>query len=123
MRVNNRVTPPANHEATSRSRTPADGGRNRVWGEHQTLPNRSRASAGGPSHSGHSGGGSGGSSSHGGGKRGGGGGDHGGRGRANSHTTGCDAVVWTSLGPLPRWVLGPTTRWAPGTTQLGSHGT
>jgi hypothetical protein len=32
-------------------------------------------------------------------------------------------VVWTSLGPLPRWVLGPTTRWAPGTTRLGSHGT
>jgi hypothetical protein len=22
-------------------------------------------------------------------------------------------VVWTSLGPLPRWVPGPTTRWAP----------
>jgi hypothetical protein len=27
-------------------------------------------------------------------------------------------VVWTSLGPLPRWVPGPTTRWAPGTTRL-----
>jgi hypothetical protein len=26
------------------------------------------------------------------------------------------SVVWTSLGPLPRWVPGPTTRWAPGTT-------
>jgi hypothetical protein len=26
------------------------------------------------------------------------------------------AVVWTSLGPLPRWVPGPTTWWAPGTT-------
>jgi hypothetical protein len=25
-------------------------------------------------------------------------------------------VVWTSLGPLPRWVPGPTTWWAPGTT-------
>jgi hypothetical protein len=25
-------------------------------------------------------------------------------------------VIWTSLGPLPRWVPGPTTRWAPGTT-------
>jgi hypothetical protein len=24
-----------------------------------------------------------------------------------------DGVVWTSLGPLPRWVPGPTTRWAP----------
>jgi hypothetical protein len=33
------------------------------------------------------------------------------------------SVVWTSLGPLPRWVLGPTTRWAPGTTRLVSHGT
>jgi hypothetical protein len=32
-------------------------------------------------------------------------------------------VVWTSLGPLPRWVPGPTTRWAPGTTQLVPHGT
>jgi hypothetical protein len=32
-------------------------------------------------------------------------------------------VVWTSLGPLPRWVPGPTTRWAPGTTRLVSHGT
>jgi hypothetical protein len=36
----------------------------------------------------------------------------------------CDAsVVWTSLGPLPRWVPGPTTRWAPGTTRLGLHDT
>jgi hypothetical protein len=32
-------------------------------------------------------------------------------------------VVWTSLGPLPRWVPGPTTRWAPGTTRLVPHGT
>jgi hypothetical protein len=32
-------------------------------------------------------------------------------------------VVWTSLGPLPRWVLGPTTRWAPGTTRLVPHST
>jgi hypothetical protein len=31
-------------------------------------------------------------------------------------------VVWTSLGPLPRWVPGPTTRWAPGTTRLALHG-
>jgi hypothetical protein len=30
-------------------------------------------------------------------------------------------VVWTSLGPLPRWVPGPTTRWAPGTTRLALH--
>jgi hypothetical protein len=32
-------------------------------------------------------------------------------------------VVWTSLGPLPRWVPGPTTRWALGTTRLALHGT
>jgi hypothetical protein len=32
-------------------------------------------------------------------------------------------VVWTSLGPLPWWVLGPTTRWAPGTTRLVPHDT
>jgi hypothetical protein len=32
-------------------------------------------------------------------------------------------VVWTSLGPLPRWVSGSTTRWAPGTTRLALHGT
>jgi chromosome segregation ATPase len=34
-----------------------------------------------------------------------------------------NSVVWTSLGPLPRWVPGPTTRWAPGTTRLALHGT
>jgi hypothetical protein len=33
------------------------------------------------------------------------------------------AVVWTSLGPLPRWGPGPTTRWAPETTRLALHGT
>jgi hypothetical protein len=33
------------------------------------------------------------------------------------------SVVWTSLGPLPRWVPGSTTRWAPGTTRLALHGT
>jgi hypothetical protein len=32
-------------------------------------------------------------------------------------------VVWTSLGPIPRWVPGTTTRWAPGTTRLALHGT
>jgi hypothetical protein len=32
-------------------------------------------------------------------------------------------VVWTSLGPLPRWVPGPTTRWVPGTTRLELHDT
>jgi hypothetical protein len=35
----------------------------------------------------------------------------------------CYTVVWTSLGPLPRWVPGPTTRWAPGTTRFVPHGT
>jgi hypothetical protein len=34
-----------------------------------------------------------------------------------------EAVVWTSLGPLPRWVPGPTTRWAPRTIRLVPHGT
>jgi hypothetical protein len=34
-----------------------------------------------------------------------------------------ESVVWTSLGPLPRWVPGLTTRWAPGTTRLVPHGT
>jgi hypothetical protein len=34
-----------------------------------------------------------------------------------------ECVVWTSLGPLPRWVPGLTTRWAPGTTRLVPHGT
>jgi hypothetical protein len=36
---------------------------------------------------------------------------------------GVSDVVWTSLGPLPRWVPGPTTQWAPGTTQLALYGT
>jgi hypothetical protein len=40
-----------------------------------------------------------------------------------SATATSSAVVWTSLGPLPRWVPGPTTRWAPRTTQLVQHGT
>jgi hypothetical protein len=95
-----------NHEATSRS--PADGGGNRTCAEHQPHPNRSRASARGPSQGGNSqgdvggshggtggsrGGGGGGGSSSGGsyhdtGRRAGGGGDHGGRGHANSHVTG-----------------------------------
>jgi hypothetical protein len=103
MRVNNRVTPAANHEATSRSRTPVDGGRNRISGEYQPTLNHSRASAGGPSHGGHSGGCGGGASSGKsssfGGKRARGDGDHGGRGHANSHATvyaygGYDACHW-----------------------------
>jgi hypothetical protein len=39
-----------------------------------------------------------------------------------SRTNGTDVyerlVVWTSLGPLPRWVPGSTTRWAPGLPSL-----
>jgi hypothetical protein len=107
MRVDNRVTqvPPlrtreADHEATSRS--PADNGRNRTRGELPQNPNRTRASAGGPSQGGHSAGraggsrvvvargdaSGGGSSSHGAGRRAGGGGDRGARGHADSHVTG-----------------------------------
>jgi hypothetical protein len=101
MRVDNRVTqvPPlrtcvADHEDTSRS--PADNGRNRTRGELPQNPNRTRASAGGPSQGGHNacraggsravvargdagcGGSDGGSSSHGAGRRAGGEGDRGG---------------------------------------------
>jgi hypothetical protein len=43
-------------------------------------------------------------------------------GSAMEFETKRQSVVWTSLGPLPRWVPGPTTRWAPGTTRLAVHG-
>jgi hypothetical protein len=106
MRVDNRVTqvPPlrtreADHEATSRSL--ADNGRNRTRVELPQNPNRTRASAKGPSQGGHSAGGTGGSrtvvarcdagggsSSHGAGRRAGGGGDRRGRVHADSHITG-----------------------------------
>jgi hypothetical protein len=111
MRVDNRVTqvPPlrtreADHEATSRSL--ADNRRNRTRGELPQNPNRTRASACGPSQGGNStggaggclgaaahgdaggGGSGGGSSSHGAGRRAGGGGDRGGRGHADNHITG-----------------------------------
>jgi hypothetical protein len=102
MRVDNKVTQvppirtrqPENNEATSRS--PADNRRNRTRGELPANPNRTRVSAGGPSHGGNSAGGAGGnrdvvphrnpgdggsdggSSSHGAGRRAGGGGDRGG---------------------------------------------
>jgi hypothetical protein len=101
MRVDNRVTQvpqlrthESDHEATSR--IPADNGRNRTRGELPQNPNRTRASAGGPSQGGNSAGGTGGSravvahgdaggggsgggsSSHGVGTRAGGGGDRGG---------------------------------------------
>jgi hypothetical protein len=110
MRVDNRIAqvPPVrnrqqDNEATSRSVT--DNGRNRTRGELPANPNRTQASAGGPSHSGNSAGGAssnrdiiphrdpggggsdGGSSNHGAGRRDGGGGDRGGRGHANSHTS------------------------------------
>jgi hypothetical protein len=109
MQVDNKVTqvPPVrnrqqDNEATSRS---ADIGRNRTRGELPANPNRTRASAGGPSHGGNSAGGAsgnreiiphrdpggrgsdGGSSNHGAGRRAGGGGDRGGRGHANSHAS------------------------------------
>jgi hypothetical protein len=111
MRVDNRVTqvPPVrnrqqDNEATSRSG--ADNGRNHTRGELLANPNRTRASAGGPSHGGNSasgagcnreiiphrdpggGGSDGGSSNHGAGRGAGGGGDRGGRGHANSHASG-----------------------------------
>jgi hypothetical protein len=107
MRVDNRVTqvPPVrnrqqDNEATSRS---ADIGRNRTRAELPANPNRTRATAGGPSHGGNSAGGDreiiphrdpggegsdGGSSNHGADRRAGGGGDRGGRGHANSHASG-----------------------------------
>jgi hypothetical protein len=91
MRVDNRVTQvpsvrirQQDNEATSRS---ADIGRNRTQGELPVNPNRTRASAGGPSHGGNSAGGNrdpssggsdGGSSNHGADRRAGGGGDRGG---------------------------------------------
>jgi hypothetical protein len=107
MRVDNRVTQPPpvrnrDNEATSRS---ADLGRNRTRAELPANPNRTRATAGGPSQGGNSaaaagddravvpnhdpsGGNSGdGSSNHGADKRAGGGGDCGGRGHANSHAS------------------------------------
>jgi hypothetical protein len=106
MRVDNRVAqpPPArNNEATSRS---ADLGRNRTRAELPAQPNRTRATAGGPSQGGNSaaaadgdheivphhdpggGGSDNGNSNHGANRRAGGGGDRGGRVHANSHAFG-----------------------------------
>jgi hypothetical protein len=108
MRVDNRVAhpPPArnrDNEATSRS---ADLGRNRTRAELLANPNRTRATAGGPSQGGNSaaaaggdreivphrdpggGGSDDGSSNHGANRRAGGGGDRGSRRHANSHTFG-----------------------------------
>jgi hypothetical protein len=105
MRVNTRVAQPPpvrnrDNEATSRS---ADIGRNRTRAELPANPNRTRATAGGPSQGGNSAGGDqevvphrdpggggsdGGSSNHGANRRAGGGGDRGGRGHADSHVSG-----------------------------------
>jgi hypothetical protein len=110
MRVDNRVTqvPPVrnrqqDNEATSRS---ADISRNRTRGELPVNPNRTWASASGPSHGGNNAGGAGDnreiiphhdpggggsdgrSSNHRAGRRARGGGDRGGRGHANSHASG-----------------------------------
>jgi hypothetical protein len=105
MRVDNRVTQPPpvrNNEATSRS---VDLGHNHTRAELPANPNRTCATAGGPSQGGNSaaaagddreivphcdpgGGGSDvGSSNHGANRRAGGGGDRGGRGHANSHVS------------------------------------
>jgi hypothetical protein len=91
------------NEATSRS---ADLGRNRTRAELPANPNRTRATAGGPSQGGNSaaaaggdrevvphrdpggGGSDSGSSNHGANRRAGGGGDRGGRGHANRHVFG-----------------------------------
>jgi hypothetical protein len=105
MRVNNRVAqaPPVrnrDNEATSRS---ADIGRNRTRAELPANPNRTRATAGGPSQGGDSagdgraiiphhdpggGGSDGGSSNHGADRRAGVRGDCGGRGHADGHVSG-----------------------------------
>jgi hypothetical protein len=108
MRVSTRAAqlPPVrnrDNEATSHN---ADAGRNRTRAELPTNPNRTRATAGGPSQAGNSataadgdravvphrdpggGGNNSGSSNHGANRRAGGGGDRGGRGHANSHASG-----------------------------------
>jgi hypothetical protein len=108
MRVNTRVAQPPpvrnrDNEATSRS---ANLGRNRTRAELPANPNRTRATAGGPSQGGNSAaaaggdrevvphrdpggrGSDGGSSNHGANRRAGGRGDRGGRGHANSHVSG-----------------------------------
>jgi hypothetical protein len=105
MRVSTRVAQPPpvrnrDNEATSRS---ADIGHNRTRAELPPNPNRTRATAGGPTQGGNSAGGDreivphrdpggggsdGGSSNHGANRRAGGGGDRGGRGHADSHVSG-----------------------------------
>jgi hypothetical protein len=105
MRVNTRVAQPPpvrnrDNEATSRS---ADIGHNRTRAELPANPNRTRATASGPSQGGNiagshreivphrdpgGGGSDGGSSNHGANRRAGGGGDRGGRAHADSHVSG-----------------------------------
>jgi hypothetical protein len=108
VRVNTRVAQPPpvrnrDNEATSPS---VDLGRNRTRAELPANPNRTRATAGGPSQGGNSaaaagcdrevvphrdpggGGSEGGSSNHGANRRSGGGGDRGGQGHANRHVSG-----------------------------------
>jgi hypothetical protein len=105
MRVDDRVAQPSparNNEAISHS---ADLGRNRTRAELPVNPNRTHATAGGPSQGGNSaataggdreivphrdpggGGSDGGSSNHGANRRAGGGGDRGSRGHASSHVS------------------------------------
>jgi hypothetical protein len=111
MRVDNivaQVPPVRNRQPDNKatSRSPAENGRNRTRRDLPANPNRTQASAGGPSQGGNSAGGAGGnrdivphrdpgcsgsgggSSSHGAGRRASGGGDRGSRGHANSHITG-----------------------------------
>jgi hypothetical protein len=105
MRVNTRVAQPppvrnCDNKDTSRS---ADIGRNRTRAELPANPNRTRATASGPTQGGNSAGGDreivphrdpggggsdGGSSNHGANRRAGGGGDHGGRDHGDSHVSG-----------------------------------
>jgi hypothetical protein len=126
MRVDNRVTQvpllrtcEADHEATSRS--PADNGRNRTRGELPQNPNRTMASAGGPSQGGNSAGGvgashavmahgdaggrgSGGeSSSHGAGRRASGRGDRGGRGHETATSPVSYAAATTPAAELKKF--------------------
>jgi hypothetical protein len=117
MRVDNRVTQvppgtrePDNHEATSRN---SANGRHHTRGELPQNPNRTRASARGPSLGGNSAGGAsasrgidhgdpggggsgGGSSSHTARRRAGGGDDSGVRGHADSHVTGASRSGYDS---------------------------
>jgi hypothetical protein len=108
MQVDNRVTqpPPAGNRDNEARSCSADLGRNRTRTELPANPNRTCATAGGPSQGGNSaaaaggdreivphrdlggGGSDGGSSNHGANRRAGGGGDRGGRRHTNSHASG-----------------------------------